>query len=676
MNNLSISYKRQAQQPEKRHYQLSIILLLLCFSIGLSKGANIIPNVKIQSSTSSVSGMPAVNAVNGSGMSAVSLTGTHDNSSTGNTMWSSNYQWSEISITFDLGLSYNIKNIYVWNFNQSGNTNKGMKNVKIQYSDNNSTWTNVSAPTNPGYTVNNNYPFQLAQATGNDGLAATNLNDGNNTPISVNVNARYIRIISAQMATADAGNWGGNASGLSEILFTTDDEIADGYKVEIDANDAINTCGNLVFGGCQIPSYAQSQTILPLFIDAGMNTIRSDFWFESIVPAISSLDDYYNNVNDCQNPDKWNYTNVELMVLAKKAGMKTMMIISYCPAWLAYNGKTSGMPKDMDVYTDILRKVYSRYHQYIDYMEFYNEPGYFFSIENSPYTSVGKALADMYIPCYEVVQSISPGKPMGGLSVVTHSDGGVGGITNQDFFSDPRINTSNFNFYSHHVYSDYGIETSKETVSRVKNELAKFGFGSLPVWFTEWSSSINNKADSVTYTGTKSHTFVGKCLINWMRDGLTGAHHWNYLQAIAINGSEAGANTDAHGMYAWDAASKTGYLLPKAFVFKMMSRSLGLGKGENNILRINNTADDLVNMAAFTNSEGVNSVIAVNEGVEPVRIEIYINGLTGISKVEQYTVTYTEKGETPSLPIFESEDITRIALDIPASSVVGVKFIR
>lgn len=659
-------------------YKIQIItsLFILLFVVSRLHAENLIPYVKVINSSSAVSGMPAINTVNGSGMTILSVQGIHDNSATGETMWSSDYQWSDISITFDLLLSYNIENLYIWNFNQAGNTNKGMKNVKIQYSQDNSKWTDLKPEASPGYVVNPKFPFQLAQASGEGDLQATNLNDGKNSPVQMKVNARYIRITSAQFGTENEGNWGGKASGLSEVLFTTNDELTDGYKVEVNTKEIVNTCGNLLFGGCHCPSYTHFATIMPQFIDAGMNTIRMDFMLESIVPKLSSVEDYYNNVNDCQNPDKWNYTNFELAVLAKKAGMVNMMIISYCPAWLSYNGEVNGVPKDMAVYTDILRKVYTRYHQYIDYVEFYNEPGYFFKIDGSPYTSVGKALADMYVPCYEVVQSISPGKPMGGLSVVTWSDGGVGGSTNRDFFGDKRITTSNFNFYSHHVYSDYGIETSKETVTRVKKELSKFGFGELPIWFTEWSSSINNAADSVTYTGSKAHTFVGKCLVNWMRDGLTGAHHWNYMRAIAINGNEPGVNADGHGMYAWDAATKTGYLLPKAFVFKLLSRTLGLGEGKNNVLQVQNLGEDQVNIGAFTNSGGVTSIVAVNEGKQIVRIDVRLENLDNIRDVEQYIVTQTQKGEIPVHPSFTSGSGTKIAIDIPASSVVGLKFIK
>ena len=100
-----------------------------------------------------------------------------------------------------------------------------------------------------------------------------------------------------------------------------------------------------------------------------------------------------------------------------------MMIIAYCPGWLAYNGTSKGVPMDLDVYADIVRKVYSRYHKYIDWVEVYNEPGYFMTIDKSPYASAGAALADIYMTCVKVVREITPDMPMGGTSVVTHSDG-------------------------------------------------------------------------------------------------------------------------------------------------------------------------------------------------------------------------------------------------------------
>jgi len=446
------------------------------------------------------------------------------------------------------------------------------------------------------------------------------------------------------------------------------------YEVTVNPQSILNTCGNMVFGACHIPSYAHSKTILPLLVDAGFNNVRSDMWLETILPQNITYEDYINNVNDVQNPDTWDYSNMEQVVLAKKAGLKVMLIISYCPSWLSYNGKTSGMPKDLNVYADIVRKVYSRYYKYIDWIEVYNEPGYFFKIENSPYLTTGNALAEIYMTCVNVVREITPNMPMGGTSVVTSSDGGVGGSTNRDFFSDTRINKSNFNFYSHHVYGDYGITTTKETVTRVKTELAKFGYGDLPVYFTEWSTSINNAADSITYTGTKSHTFVGNCLVNWMRDGLTGAEHWNFLQASVTGGSEAGISADGHGMYKWNSQIKMGELLPKAFVFKLMSKTLGLGIGENKVIETTSNASPL-NVASFKNADGIVSSVFVNINSTDISVNLSCS-ISGVSKIEKNAVTFTSRGETPENIIYTSSNgITTCSIIIPAMSVTGIKYI-
>ena len=467
----------------------------------------------------------------------------------------------------------------------------------------------------------------------------------------------------------------GNDSTISnpDISTKITEKTDNSYNVSVNPQTIINTCGNMVFGACQIPSYAHTKTILPLLIDAGFNNVRTDMWLETILPQNITYDDYINNVNDVQNPDTWDYSNMELAVLAKKAGMKVMMIISYCPAWLSYNGKTNGVPKDLKVYADIVRKVYSRYSNYIDWIEVYNEPGYFFTIENSPYLSVGKALADVYMTCVNVVKDLTPTMPMGGTSAVTWSDGGVGGTTNSDFFSDKRINKSNFNFYSHHVYGDYGIKTTKETVTRVKTELTKFGYGDLPIYFTEWSTSINNAADSITYTGTQSHIFVGNCLINWMRDGLTGAEHWNYLQAAHVGVTESGISTDGHGMYKWNTTTKQGELLPKAFVFKLMSKTLGLGIGENKVVETVSDALSL-NIASFTNAAGITSTIFVNEKATDVVVNLSCT-LSGVTSIEKNVVTYGNKGENAETVSFTTVNgVNLCQLTVPALSVTAVQY--
>lgn len=654
----------------------ALFVLLATFQAGSVLAENIIPYVTVSASNSDAA-MPSGNLVNYSGLSAQATNATHNNASDGSTMWSGKASLLDLKLTFDMQQNYNLKEMFVWNFNRQGQTDKGLKNVKIEYSSDGSTWNSVPAPTNPGYTVDNSYPFQLAKASGTPQLAATNLNDGNNSPLNLKgINARYVRLTISQKA--GTGNWGTEkVFGLSEAMFTTDDEVNNALNVFVNPDKVINTCGNMVFGGCHNPSLAHSQTILPLLIDAGFNNVRCDMWIETILPQNISYEDYINNVNDAQNPDTWDFSNLELAVRAKKSGMKVMMIIAYCPAWLSCNGKTNGVPKDMTVYADIVRKIYTRYHKYMDWVEVYNEPGYFLNVENSPYSSLGKALAEIYVTCEKVVREITPDMPMGGTSVVTHGDGGVGGTTNRDFFADKRITKDNFNFYSHHVYGDYGIATTQETVTRVKSQLAKFGYGDLPVYFTEWSPSINSAADSATYRGTKAHTFVGTCLVNWMRDGLTGAQHWNYLQAELEGGAqESGISTDSHGMYVWNSRTKEGRLLPKAYVFKLMSRTLGLGAGENKVTESINGADSYLNVASFVNAAGELSTVIVNDNTMPVTIKINCQ-TTGIARVEKYTVTYTNRGESAeNIDATASSGIVSFTVTIDPMSVTGFRYLK
>lgn len=644
-----------------------LCLFILLFNVSCMKAENIIPFIEVSASNSDGI-MLSENIVNLSGMSENSITAFHDNSVDGATMWCSKAKpLGDVKLTFDLKQTYNLKNLYVWNFNRLDHLDNGIKNMRIEYSSDKLNWNALPKPANVDYEVLDNYPFQLAKASGDKNLIATNLS-GNNLPISLSgVKARYIRFVISKKV--NEGNWGGNSFGLSEVIFTTDDDVNNTVEVYSDFSKVVNKCGNMLFGGCHCPSLPHSYQMLPLLVDAGFNVLRSDMWLETILPANITLEDYKNNVNDVQNPDNWDFTNMEMAVRAKKAGMKVMMIISYCPAWLSYDGTTKGIPRDMDVYADIVRKVYSRYYKYIDWVEIYNEPGYFMTIKDSPYTSVGAALADIYITCVNVVREITPDMPIGGTSVVMYGDGGVGGSTNRDFFADKRINKDNFNFYSHHVYSDYGIQTEKETVTRVKNLLDEFGYGDLPIYFTEWSSTISNIADTITYTGSKSHTFVGNCLVNWMRDGLTGAMHWNYLQAITENGTnEQGVSVDAHGMYAWDVKGKVGRLLPKAYVFTLLSKTLGLGLGENTVVETK-CEENSLNIISLINSKGEKCTVIINNNSTPVDISLN----TDTNSLEKYSVTFYEKGLEG-----EKVDFTdgKAVISLLPMSVTGIKYLE
>lgn len=147
----------------------------------------------------------AVNATNNSGMSGYYGTqDTHDNDANGATMWlTDNNPRSSNWIQLDLGAIYPLGKMLVWNYNQPGTTNKGVKNAQVLYSTDGLIWTNLGGS---GKTQ------QFAQASG----SATE--KANTTVDFSGVAARYVKIVPNE--TAGDGNWnakGPTSFGLSQI---------------------------------------------------------------------------------------------------------------------------------------------------------------------------------------------------------------------------------------------------------------------------------------------------------------------------------------------------------------------------------------------------------------------------------------------------------------------------
>lgn len=129
--------------------------------------------------------------VNGSGMSG-SEGRIHLHSTVADTM----YKGQEKTFIFDIGHAEKLGLLYIWNYNEKGGTDCGLKEVEISTSED-------------GKAFSDPVKYTLAQASGEDGQPATNTLEG--TPVDfAGVSARYIKI--------DAlGNYGGQEYGLSAL---------------------------------------------------------------------------------------------------------------------------------------------------------------------------------------------------------------------------------------------------------------------------------------------------------------------------------------------------------------------------------------------------------------------------------------------------------------------------
>jgi hypothetical protein len=142
-------------------------------------------------------------------------------------MWLSNLRPINRTLIFDLDGTYPLSEMWVWNYNEKANTGAGIKNAKIYHSFDCATWTELKSE---------GYPYQFSQANGLEGQAATNLNDGMNSPVLFGgIMARYVKL--EVTGSAGVGTWGGynafeNRFGISKVRFFA----ASGYCIEPERN--------------------------------------------------------------------------------------------------------------------------------------------------------------------------------------------------------------------------------------------------------------------------------------------------------------------------------------------------------------------------------------------------------------------------------------------------------
>ncbi len=113
-------------------------------------------------------------------------------------MWLSKLCPDFYGILIDLEGTYPISEMYIWNYNEPGNTAAGMKNIRIFYGVCAAEMTELKGE---------GYPYVLSRASGEPGMAAGNLESASGKPVEFgNLRARYIRIVPA--GPCGIGTWG------------------------------------------------------------------------------------------------------------------------------------------------------------------------------------------------------------------------------------------------------------------------------------------------------------------------------------------------------------------------------------------------------------------------------------------------------------------------------------
>jgi len=232
------------------------------------------------------------------------------------TMWISvKNPKSNLCLWFDLGASIQISCMLVWNFNQPGNTMTGLRKIQIFTSNDFIVWEEFH---------NDQSPFILSQASGEPWIKATNLDDGNNSPIWFNGRtARYIKIVpDKEKGVGNHGEYteGQHRYGLSAVRFYKyKPNVAYGGYIpanaySLDCCDTNNIDKNNICNGLGLSNESGA--------DALLSNLSENLWLSEINPIHGEILFDLEGTYPIREMQIWNYNEKG----NTKAGLKNIKI--------------------------------------------------------------------------------------------------------------------------------------------------------------------------------------------------------------------------------------------------------------------------------------------------------------------------------------------------------------
>lgn len=407
----------------------------------------------------------------------------------------------------------------------------------------------------------------------------------------------------------------------------------------------------LIFGGVHSPNTNQIDAWNKME-DVGVSFLRQDIYIESALPKNITLEDYKLNKNDIQNPENWNKEKINQINLiyksAKAHNMKTMAIVSYIPSWLSDSNDTFGVPKDWVVYKDLVKKSYLLHRDYIDYIEIWNEPSHpsFLKINNSNMT-VTQAYQKMFKVAMEAIKEVDAEKndgkkvPIGGPAVHTPLETSFLITLMEDEYI-----KNNIGFISYHNYEHLPEPSDK----LFKSILTLYNKQHLPIFISEWNYDALWSHPNPYNTSNLAISYTGSKFIEFLKMGLEGANY-HTMQAVDTKRPNNGEGT--YAFYRWQ--NNQADLLPQAKTWRLMSKSLGLGKGTSKILETKlstpqESSINKLNGVGFINSDKKMGIVIANQGSEHELIEFTLYNLNRQKrvKVKFFNATANNDGMTPT----------------------------
>lgn len=453
--------------------------------------------------------------------------------------------------------------------------------------------------------------------------------------------------------------------------------ILDGASIEpiditVDYSKNTSTGSPLIFGGNHGPNN-EHYDAWDKIAEIGVTSVRKDLFPELALPWGIQLEDYKNNANNMQDISTWNWSEINkingLFKNAKEHNMKTFGIVAYIPAWLSTSNKIGGVPKDWDVYEDIVKKTYKIYRDKLDYLEIWNEPNWdiFLNTDNSG-MSKEEAYAKIYYHAAKAIREVdheaNDGKiiPLGGPA----TSNPIETSTLEAVFDNPQTKDS-VDFISYHNYESKMLK--EPSWDYYKSVLVKYGKSNLPIYITEWNYEPDSQLKSEYNTENMAIPFTGRKFVEFLEMGLSGANY-HVLEPLNLRSQNKGQGY--MGFYRWE--NEKAELLPQARTWRLMSSKMKLGKGPSLIYSVNIQESGL-NIIGFKNSANQYGVVVVNSTAESKMTFLSLKniGSARFAKAQIYEASADNEAKDP---IYDGDvklnDNLAIQVYAPSRSVVGL----
>ncbi|MCX7997135.1 MAG: glycoside hydrolase family 5 protein [Patescibacteria group bacterium] len=457
------------------------------------------------------------------------------------------------------------------------------------------------------------------------------------------------------------------------VAQTSSASAPDPIKQTIDFSAPVASGSPLVFGGAHYPPLNHGDAWNKIAA-VGVTSIRVDIAIQYAFPRGTTLEKYRADTGGIRDPKNWDRAFIEerkaIFKAARARGMKVIAIMNYAPAWLTYTGTEYGVPRDWEIYRDIVGKMYAEYRDLIDYIEIWNEPNMpgdklFLVPTGSGLTRI-QAYERIFKEASDAIRAVDKTANDG----IRAKIGAQVSYTSQESdFLIPLLENpetaKHIDFVSYHHYEPYPSRSDTAT----RKILERFSRTDIPVLQTEWSYSSKGKEVDLVIPENAGIPYAGAMLVNFLNMGLYAA---NYHTVTAYLPQKPFGLERSHAFYHWDGSA---HLFPMAKTWRLMSKTLGLGKGPSVIFR-NDSREDIP-VLGFKNVDGREGVVLVNAQQEEKFVEVVFDALpAGVEwrRASVYIASAEDNGASELLRsiLHRRGNAMSLKLYLPKESVTGV----